>query len=222
MSEDLLLADDALGYGATVVLSGVSFALRPGERVVLLGRSGSGKSTLLNALYQRLVMRRARVALVPQDHALVPCLSAFHNVYMGRLDRHRAGYNLLNLVWPQARERAAVAGVLGAVGLEREERRTVEAMSGGQRQRIAVARAMFRGGDILIADEPVSSVDETQAHRLLQEIERRFETTIVALHDVDIALRHATRAIGLKNGRVAFDRLRNDVSQSDIDDLYRI
>ncbi len=222
MSESVLIADETLGYGAAVVLSGVTFTLRPQERIVLLGRSGAGKSTLLSTIYRRLADRGERVALVPQDQALVPQLSAFHNVYMGRLDRHSPFYNLANLCWPMAVERAGVAAALSAVGLEGQVWQHIEQMSGGQKQRVAVARAIFRGGNVLIADEPVSAVDGAQAIRLLTEIEERFPTTIVALHDVDLALSHGTRVIGLKGCRIAFDRPRNELTRGAIDDLYRV
>ena len=98
----LRIEGETLGYGDRAVLADLRFHLRQGERVVLLGRSGSGKSTLLNAAYARLAPEHAtRIALVPQEHGLVPQLSVFHNTYMGRLDRHSTAWNLLNLVWPQ-------------------------------------------------------------------------------------------------------------------------
>ena len=100
-----VLQRETLGYGRTAVLPEVSFALAPGERVVLLGRSGAGKSTLLNAVHDRLAVSH-RVALVPQDHALVPQLSVLRNVLMGRLDDHGAFYNLSNLLRVRAADRS--------------------------------------------------------------------------------------------------------------------
>ena len=105
----LNFSGEVLSYGRTTVLSDVDFTLRPGERVVLLGRSGAGKSTLLNAAYARMAESFPDIALIPQEHGLVPQLSVFHNVYMGRLDAHGAAYNLANLVWPYRAERRAIA-----------------------------------------------------------------------------------------------------------------
>ena len=85
------LADETFGYAGRVVLSGVTLTIHDGERVALLGRSGVGKSTLLDAIYDRVA---ESAALIPQAAALVPQLSTFHNVYMGRLDRHSVVRNL--------------------------------------------------------------------------------------------------------------------------------
>lgn len=215
-----LLDREDLGWGASVVLPGVSFALAPGDRVALLGRSGVGKSTLLSAVWRRLAARGEAVALVPQDHALVPQLSVFHNVYMGRLDRHGALYNALNLLRPLVRERAAAAPALAAVGLDEVERRPVESLSGGQKQRVALARALHRGGATLVADEPVSAVDEAQARALLAEIDRAFPTAVLALHDVYLALGWASRVVGLSDGRIAFDAPVGAVARRDVEALY--
>ncbi|MHB2264218.1 ATP-binding cassette domain-containing protein [Aliihoeflea sp. PC F10.4] len=212
---------EALAYGTTTVLSDVDFALHPGERVVLLGRSGAGKSTLLNAAYKRLAASLPEIALVPQEHGLVPQLSVFHNVYMGRLDAHGAIYNLANLAWPFPSQRRSVAAALETVGLTGFDRKPVESLSGGQKQRTALARAIHRGGSILVGDEPVSAVDERQAVRLIDELGRRFETILLALHDVDLARRVATRLVGIRGGRIHFDRPTADISDGDIHDLYR-
>jgi phosphonate transport system ATP-binding protein len=213
-------ADERLGYGERVVFENLSLAVRAGERIALLGRSGSGKSTLISALYRRLADAGARVALVPQDHALVPQLSVFHNIYMGRLDRHGALYNALNLIRPFRRERAAVAPLAEELGLAPELMRPVERLSGGQRQRTAVGRAFFRGGDILLADEPVSAVDETQARRILESMAARFATLVLSLHAVDLALESADRIIGLKAGRVVVDASAKALTRGDLDGLY--
>lgn len=208
-----------LGYGGAPVLRGVSLHLRPGQRVVLLGRSGAGKSTLLAALRQALLDLNRRVALVPQDHALVPQLSVLRNVLMGRLDDHGAAYNLTTLIRPRRADRAAVLDILDQVGLRPEADRPVESLSGGQMQRTALARALYRGGDVLIADEPLSAVDPAQAEALAGVIRNRFQTSVLALHDVDLALGFATRLIGLRDGRMVLDGPA-DSPASRIDALY--
>lgn len=219
----LHLQGETLGYGGHVVLPDVDFALHPGERVVLLGRSGSGKSTLLNAVHARLAAQGRRdLALVPQEHGLVPQLSVFHNVYMGRLDRHRAAYNLVNLVWPLAAERRQVEDALRAVGLAGMGRKPVGALSGGQKQRTALARAVHRGGAVLIGDEPVSAVDERHAAELVAMLGQRFRTMVLALHDVALARLIATRIVGIRKGRLVIDQPASRVGKDEIDALYRL
>ncbi|MGD5588085.1 ATP-binding cassette domain-containing protein, partial [Xanthomonas citri pv. citri] len=164
----------------------------------LLGRSGAGKTTLLNAVHDRLIGAGQRVALVPQDHALVPPLSVVRNVLMGRLDDHGALANLASLIRPRRADRAEIVAILAELGLSAEADRAVEGLSGGQKQRTALARALFRGGGVLIGDEPVSAVDGVQAVRLLDRVRARFSTSVLGLHDMDHARAFATRLIGLK------------------------
>ena len=215
-----VLDGETLGYGGAPVLTGVDFTLSPGERVALLGRSGAGKSTLLAAVHARLAASGRRVALVPQDHALVPQLSVHHNVYMGRLEDHGAFYNLASLVRPFPRDVAGIAAVLAEVGLADAAWQAVESLSGGQKQRTALARAFFRGGEVLVGDEPLSAVDERQSRDLLAAIEARFPTVLTALHDVDLALTHATRVVGVAGGRIVFDAAPADLPRATIDALY--
>lgn len=212
---------ETLGYGAIPVLSGVRFALAPGERIAILGRSGAGKSTLLTAVHERLTAGGTRVALVPQDLALVPQLSVLKNALMGRLDDHGALYNLANLVHPRSHDRAEVSGILTELGLGTETDRAVEGLSGGQKQRTALARCFYRGGEVLIGDEPFSALDEAQGRALLEHAGARFATTVLALHDVSLAFAHATRILGLRSGRIEIDASPGDISASQIDDLYR-
>ena len=215
-----LLQGETLGYGASVILGDVSFALAPGERVAILGRSGAGKTTLLDAIQARLLGQGARVALVPQDHALVPQLSVVRNALMGRLDDHGALRNLATLVRPRRADRAAVLAILGELGLEAEAERAVEGLSGGQRQRTALARALYRGGDVLIGDEPVSALDEAQGLALLRRMAASFPSVVLALHDVAQARAVATRLLGLKGGRVAFDSQADRVAPEQVEALY--
>lgn len=215
------ITGESLGYGERTVLSAVRFALRPGERVVLLGRSGAGKSTLIAEIHRRLAASGTRIALIPQEHGLVPQLSVHHNVHLGRLEDHGALYNLASLIRPFARERAAVEDVLREVGLAGEARRAVETLSGGQKQRTALARAFHRGGAVLIGDEPLSAVDERQARALLGAIEARFATSVIALHDVDLAFSHATRLVGVAGGCIVFDGRPQAIGREAVDALYR-
>lgn len=216
----LRLDNATLAYDGLPVLTGVSVTLAPGDRIVLLGRSGAGKSTLLAALYDQAVAMNTRVALVPQDHALVPQISVLRNTLMGRLDDHGAAYNLTNFLRPRAHDRADAAACLQAVGLADLIDRPVEALSGGQKQRTALARGFYRGGKLLIADEPVSAVDEAQAAALLSQIKERFETVAMALHDVAQARSFATRLIGLQGGRIVFDAPPDQITPARIDALY--
>lgn len=214
------LHGQALGYGRSIVLHDATLSVAAGERLVLLGRSGAGKTTLLHALYDRLTAAGHRVALAPQDQALVPQLSVLRNVLMGRLDDAGTLANLACFVHPGKARRRAVARVLAPLGIADLIDRPVGALSGGQRQRTALGRALYRGGAVLIADEPVSAVDETQAAVLLGLIRGAFTTSILALHDVGLARAHATRLVGLRAGRIVFDAPPSAVSAAAIEALY--
>ncbi|QXI65659.1 Arginine transport ATP-binding protein ArtM (plasmid) [Paracoccus marcusii] len=209
-----------LGYGGTPVLAGVRLHVAPGERVALLGRSGSGKSTLLSALHGAAAGRGMRIALVPQDAALVPQLSALRNVLMGRLDDHGAWRNLRTLIRPAAADRAAALADLDRVGLTPQADARVESLSGGQKQRVALARALHRGGDLILGDEPLSAVDPRQAQELAALLRAAFPTAILALHDVAVARAFATRVIGLKQGVFLFDLPVDQLDASRIEALY--
>lgn len=204
-------------YGEVRVLSPLHLEINAGEKVALVGGSGAGKSTLLKLLHER---SAGRAVWIPQELGLVQQLSAFHNVYMGRLDRHASWYNLLNLLYPLKRERESVRPFLDQLGLADKARNRVGELSGGQKQRTAVARALFQGGDLVLADEPVSALDGPLAHRVMQALSGAFETLVVALHDVDLALRYTDRVIGIRGGVIALDQPTARLGHQDLADLY--
>jgi len=205
-------------YNDATVLRGISLSIEAGERVALVGRSGAGKSTLLRMLYEQ---RPGNAALLPQELGLVRALSVFHNIYMGRLNRHSVWYNLVNLIRPMAREVAPVRAIAVRLGLEEKLFEPAAELSGGQQQRTAVARALNQGSKVLIGDEPVSAVDEHQSRIVLESINERHETVIIAMHDTALALTYANRVVGLRGGAIVLDQPTAGMAPSDLDDLYR-
>jgi phosphonate transport system ATP-binding protein len=205
------------GYAGRAVLQDIDLKISAGERIAVMGRSGAGKTTLLNLLYDKLA---ERVALVPQAAALVKTLSVFHNVYMGRLDRHPTWYNLRTLVWPARREVAEIERVLDLVGLADKLFAQAGALSGGQQQRTSVARALYNGRPIVIADEPVSALDRVQGAEILGKLCARHETAILALHDISFALTHTERVVVIEDGRIVLDTPARTLTAADLVPYY--
>jgi len=206
-----------VSYGQNPVLQDITLRIQEGETVAVIGPSGAGKSTLLNRLYE---MRPDDCAFVHQQYALVPQLSVFHNIYIGRLDRRATWYNLLNLMRPRQQVIDEVIPILDTLGMSDNLTARVGALSGGQQQRVAVGRAMYRGGRVLLADEPVSSIDPLQGEAILDLIVNTGKTVIMALHSVSFARRFAERIIGLCAGRIRFDLPPAQLTQELIDELY--
>lgn len=218
MPDSLLeLRGASAGYAGRTVLHGLDLALRPGEHVAVLGRSGAGKSTLLGLLYQRLA---DRAALIPQTAALVGTLSVFHNVYMGRLDRHPALRNLRMLAFPAREEVEAVRQVLAGVGMQDFLFRRAGALSGGQQQRVSVARALYNGRPVVLGDEPVSALDRMQGAEVLRRLAARHGTMVLAMHDMGLALAHAHRILVLDAGRIVLDAPAAELAVADLLPFY--
>lgn len=213
----LELRDATAGYAGRAVLHALDLTLREGEHVAVLGRSGAGKSTLLGLIHQRL---QDRAALIPQAAALVGTLSVFHNVYMGRLDRHSAWRNLRMLAFPAHAEVQAVRGVLAGVGMDGFVFRRAGALSGGQQQRVSVARALYNGRPVVIGDEPVSALDRLQGAEVLRRLSTRHGTMVLAMHDIGLALSHAHRILMMDEGRIVLDAPAASLAISDLLPFY--
>jgi phosphonate transport system ATP-binding protein len=211
------LREASAGYAGRAVLRDIDLTINAGERVAVMGRSGAGKSTLLNLIHARLA---DRVALIPQAAALVKTLSVFHNVYMGRLDRHPTWYNLRNLVWPTQRDVAEIQGTLEVVGLADKLFELAGTLSGGQQQRTSVARALYNERSIVIGDEPVSALDRRQGAEILGKLCARYDTAILAMHDIPLALSHADRVVVLDGGRIVLDAPVHTISAADLVPYY--
>ncbi|HKF76684.1 MAG TPA: ATP-binding cassette domain-containing protein [Candidatus Dormibacteraeota bacterium] len=246
-SEPLLVVDSVTKRfpNGTVALQDVSMTARPGELTVVLGHNGSGKSTLVRCVVrlvdptagsiriagQELVslsgarLRRARrgIAVIFQDASLVPRRSALANVATGCLGRARGVRTALG-GFP-AQELALARTRLERVGLAALAGQRSDTLSGGQAQRVAVARALHQEPKVLLADEPVSSLDPDAAADIMQLLHDLAATERIAvvcvLHQLDLARRFADRIVGLRSGRVALDAPTSQVGLEELAALYR-
>jgi len=199
------------------VIGPLSLNVNPGDRIALVGKSGAGKSTLIRLIHER--VDRAS-SLIPQDLGLVNALSVFHNVFMGQLDKHSTWYNTITLARPFAKDRSEVHSLLQSLGMTEKLWTPTASLSGGQRQRVAIARALYRNAPVLLADEPVSALDGPMANSVMTHLRDRFSTSIIALHDVELALSYCTRIVGIHDGQIALDRPSEKLAASDIMSLY--
>lgn len=206
----LRLAGVSVSLGGRRVLHGVDLAVAAGEVVALEGPSGAGKTTLLRAV-AGLVQPEAgtiacntRAALVFQQHALAPRLSARDNVLVGALGRIGFWRSALR-AWPRG-EVAEAAACLARVGLDGLGARRADRLSGGQRQRVAVARALMQRAGLLLADEPVASLDPDNAAAVLELLRglarEEGRAVLVTLHQPELAQRIADRRLRMEEGRL--------------------
>ena len=224
-------------YGETCALDDVSFEVPDGEFTVVLGESGAGKSTLLrilNGLTEptsgtvRLdrdsitMASRGDVGMVFQQHNLVEDMSAFGNALTGSLDRWSFLRSLVQ--WQDIEEKRRALAALDTVGLLDEADQQVASMSGGQQQRVGIARALVQEPALLLADEPVASLDPSSAETVMQYLRvtavERDLTTLASLHQVNIARQFGQRFIGLRDGEKVFDGRRDELTAQVIDDIY--
>ncbi|WP_211223115.1 phosphonate ABC transporter ATP-binding protein [Propionicicella superfundia] len=231
-------------FDTTLALDDVTLAVPAGEVTVLLGLSGSGKSTLLrhvNGLEQptagavevlgqpvsslsgrSLRTLRSRIGFIFQQFELVGSLTVLENVLTGSLASVRGPR--LGL-WSYSRTaRLAALGHLDRVGLLGQAYQRADTLSGGQQQRVAIARALMQDPEILLADEPVASLDPDSSRQvmdLIREIgSERSLTVLCSLHQVDLAISWADRVVGLRQGRVVLDAATFEITKDEVMRIY--
>ena len=127
---------------------------------------------------------------------------------MGRLHKHSTWYNLLNLAIPQKSEIASIALLLDKLGINEKTFTPAKSLPGGQRQRIIIALAIFSGVSVLLADEPVTRLDERQSLEVMQLLVDSFHALLAAVHNINLALKYFVRIIGLKNGTILVQQVK--------------
>lgn len=229
-------------HGAHRALDDVDLVVRAGERVALLGPSGAGKSTLLSLLsgagepdagavllfgedlatvgHRRRRELAARVGALTQDLDLVEHVRVLHNVAAGRLGRVPLCAALVRLLTARADDE--VRAVLAQVGLPWALHARTQQLSGGERQRVAVARLLLQRAEVVLADEPASSLDPTTSREVLTLLRSSAATgtTVVSLHQPEAARHTFTRVLGLRGGRVVLDLPPTRLSDDHLDELY--
>jgi phosphonate transport system ATP-binding protein len=225
-------------------IEGINLHIEQGEFVGILGRSGAGKSTLIRCVNQLVrptkgeviwngqsmtelrgrKLRHARVdmGMIFQQFHLIPRMTTLQNCLLGCFAPRAWWKNLLGVASNKERERAMDA--LNRVGIQHLAYKRVDQLSGGQQQRVAIARVIMQQPKLLLGDEPVASLDPVTSKQVMKLIKDIHEsdkiTTVINLHDVQLALLFCDRIIGLSKGKVVFDGSPDEVNDSVLEQIY--
>lgn len=231
-------------FEGKIALSSLSFSIRKGELVALIGPSGAGKTTLLNSIaglvplhsgelmidnlpiakYKKGKQFAKKIGVIRQQFDLIGPLAVIHNVLAGKLSEWGFFKSLLSLLVPQEKEVAIHA--LERVGLKDKTFEITATLSGGEQQRVAMARLMVQNPEIILADEPVASLDPARADDVLSMLTKivteEKQTLLASLHSVEYARKYFTRIISLKNGEIFFDLPTEKVTDELLTELYQL
>jgi len=230
--------------GGVQALTDVSFEVEEGEFLAIIGLSGSGKSTLLRCInrlidptegtitwdgvdvtaasQEELRRIRRRIGMVFQHFNLVHRSKVVTNVLAGRLGYTSPAFSLINRF--SAEDMAKARAELTRVGLEDKANSRADELSGGQQQRVGIARAMMQDPQMILADEPVASLDPVLAHSIMQYLEQINQsegvTVLCSLHFLDLVHRYADRVIALKDGSLMFEGTPAEIDDAKFRDIY--
>ena len=235
-------------FGNNDALKNASFTVDRGEMVALIGASGSGKSTLLRhisglvlsnrddgavTVFGETVQKngrlggkarkaRSRIGIVFQQFNLVNRLPVLTNVLIGLLGQIPGWRGTIGWFLREERQRAMVA--LQRVGIDRLAAQRSSTLSGGQQQRAAIARALTQGADIILADEPIASLDPASSRKVMNTLEKINRedgvTVVVSLHQVGYAIKYCPRIIAMRQGEVVYDGPSGKLTQKFLHELY--
>lgn len=242
----LKLTDLHVSYdGKTDVLRGLSLNVEKGEWIGIIGRSGSGKSTLLRSVHlftrprsgsvcvdgidlmrlsgAELKKMRRKIAFIFQDYNLIDSLTVLENVLTSRLGYQNPVRSLLGIFTESDYARATKS--IERVGLGEKMFEKAKNLSGGQKQRVAIAKALCQDADIILADEPVSSLDQGTTVQIMEYFklihEKKHKTLLINLHNVELAKKYCRRIVAIDGGIVVYDGASEDLSDELIERLYR-
>jgi phosphonate transport system ATP-binding protein len=248
MADEAVVALDEVTVvrGTTRSIDAATLRIDAGERVALVGPSGAGKTTLLSVINTSLAASAGSVRLFGSDPAALPraelrdlrrriatvyqglhlpgALKVIHNVNAGRLGTWSTGGALASLVRPSGVDAARDA--LDSLGIADLLTRRTDSLSGGERQRVALARMIVQDADLVLADEPVASLDPARARDVIQALVAAAATPdssralVVSLHAIELAREHFDRVIAVRAGRIHFDLPAVDVTDALAGELY--
>ena len=242
-SEKLEVKNLVFNYGEKNILNDISFEVSNGDFIAVVGKSGAGKSTLLRCLNllnkpkageinisnenivnfnrSKLKLLRRDIAFIFQDYNVLDNIYTVENV----LTPYLVKKSIFGLILGYSKEeyRDGVS-FLKQVGLEEEAFKKSKYLSGGQKQRVAIAKALAQKPKILLADEPVSSLDEKNTILIMDTFKKLNEengiTVLINLHDVNLAKKYSTKILGLKDGKVLFYKDSEKVTKDEFEELY--
>ncbi len=232
-------------FNKKLALDNVSFVVREGEMLALVGASGSGKSTLLRNLnglqiadagiievfdapiqsdgnqHSKIRRLRSQIGFIFQQFNLVGRLTVLENVLLGNLARVSLGRSLFRQF--SRTEKTQALAALERVGILEQAYQRASTLSGGQQQRVAIARCLVQGAKIILADEPIASLDPESARKVMEllcQLNAEGITVVTSLHQVQMVRNYFPRAIALRDGRVMFDGKVSDLNDTRLTEIY--
>lgn len=231
-------------FGSQIAVNNISFGVNAPKMIGVIGRSGAGKSTLLRMINRlteatngsvefdgRDVLKlrgnerrewQSNCAMIFQQFNLVPRMDVVSNVLHGTLGNRSTTATLFN-IFPRADIHKAI-DILDRLGIAEHAAKRAEALSGGQQQRVAIARAVMQDPKVILADEPIASLDPMNAQTVMEALRRIHDEdgrfVIANLHTLDTARRYCDRIIGMREGQIVFDGTPEDLTTNVARDIY--